>query len=85
MAASDAPADLRTSCRIVQQLSSIQKNGVRGQGIRPKEPVFEQTEAFRLKVAKHALLYFSDIGSIRGNKTLSEERKQSMVMDHLFN
>jgi hypothetical protein len=84
LAASKDRADLRTACRIVQQLATVQKRTSKADVAQKNEPIFEQTEAFRLKIAKLALLHFGEIGSIRGNQTLSEDRKHRMVVERLF-
>jgi hypothetical protein len=84
LAASEDAADLRTASRIVQQLAALQKRNAKPDLHEKKEPVYEQTEAFRLKIARFALLRFGEIGSIRGNKALSEERKDQLVMERLF-
>ena len=84
LAASEDAADLRTASRIVQQLAALQKRNAKPDLSEKKEPVYEQTEAFRLEIARLALLRFGEIGSIRGNKALSEERKHQLVMERLF-
>ena len=84
LAASEDAADLRTASRIVQQLAATQKKSSKIERYEKKEPVYEQTEAFRLEIARLALLRFGEIGSIRGNKALSEERKQQLIMERLF-
>jgi len=85
LAASEDRTDLRTASRIVQQLAAVQKRNAKPDLHEKKEPVYEQTEAFRLKIARLALLRLGEIGSIRGNKTLSEDRKHQLVMERLFN
>ena len=85
LAASEDATDLRTASRIVQQLAATQKKSSKIERHEKKEPVFEETEAFRLKIARLVLLLFAEIGSIRGNKTLSEDRKHQLVMERLFN
>jgi hypothetical protein len=85
LAASEDAADLWTASRIVQQLAAVQKRNAKRDLHEKKEPVYEQTEAFRLEIARLALLRFGEIGSIRGNKALSEERKHQLVMERLFN
>jgi hypothetical protein len=79
LTASESPADLRTACAILRQIETVpRENGTKAIG------QFESSEQFRLEVARLALLRFGEIGSIRGNQSLSEERKQRMIAERLF-
>jgi hypothetical protein len=79
LAASESPADLRTACAILRQIETVPgENGTKAIA------QFEPSEQFRLEVARLALFRFGEIGSIRGNQSLSDERKQRMIADRLF-
>jgi hypothetical protein len=80
LSASNEPAHLNAASRILLNVQRLEAQRAR-QRI-PAGP--ELTDQLQLEVAKLALLHFGEIGSIRGNKALSEDRKAQKIAERLF-
>jgi hypothetical protein len=70
--------DLRTASRLLQDVHRLEQCAVGSQ------PHREITEDYGLAIARNILLHFEELGAIHGNQTLSEERKQRMVMERIL-
>jgi hypothetical protein len=85
LALSNDPLGLELSCRILRDLHRMEKSAAVPPTTAMPENSQVRTEEFRLEIARTVLLHFGEIGSVRGNPGLSEERKLQMIRERLFN